>query len=84
MRGVPLASAARIFSQAGAFSLRDHAARAQSRIASLGNVQVMTASVKGIEMHRVRLGPVASVEEADQLLARIVDRGYPEARIIVD
>jgi len=25
-----------------------------------------------------------SVEEADQALARVVDSGYPEARIIVD
>jgi hypothetical protein len=44
----------------------------------------MTASVKGIEMYRVRLGPAASVEEADQPPARIVDRSCPEARIIVD
>ena len=64
--------------------MRDNAQRVQSRIASLGSVQVMTASVKGIEMYRVRLGPLASVEEADQALARVVDGGYPEARIIVD
>jgi peptidoglycan lytic transglycosylase len=31
-----------------------------------------------------RLGPLASVEEADQLLVRVVDSGYPEARIVVD
>src|SRR5271166_1011539 len=84
VRVVPLASPARIFIQAGAFSVRDNAQRVQSRIASLGSVQLMTASVKGIEMYRVRLGPVASVEEADQLLARVVGSGYPEARIIVD
>ena len=81
---VPLASSARIFVQAGSFSMRDNAQRLQARIAPLGSVQMMTASVKGIEMYRVRLGPVASVEEADQLLARVVDSGYPEARIVVD
>ena len=84
VRVVPLASSARIFIQAGSFSLRDNAQRVQSRIASLGSVQVMTASIKGIEMYRVRLGPLASVAQADQLLARVVDSGYPEARIIVD
>jgi rare lipoprotein A len=81
---VPLASSARIFIQAGSFSMRDNAQRLQARIAALGSVQMMTASVKGIEMYRVRLGPLASVEEADQLLARVVDSGYPEARIVVD
>ena len=81
---VPPASSARIFLQAGAFSMRDNAQRLQARIAPLGSVQVMTASVRGIEMYRVRLGPVASVEEADQLLARVVGSGYPEARIVVD
>jgi len=81
---VPPASSARIFVQAGAFSMRDNAQRLQARIAPLGSVQVMTASVRGIEMYRVRLGPVASVEEADQLLARVVGSGYPEARIVVD
>jgi rare lipoprotein A len=78
------APSTRIFVQAGAFSMRDNAQRLQARIATLGGVQVTTASVKGIEMYRVRLGPLASVEEADQLLARVVDSGYPEARIVVD
>jgi rare lipoprotein A len=84
MRVVPRASSTRIFIQAGAFSVRDNAQKLQARVASLGSVQVMTASVGGIEMYRVRLGPLASVEEADQLLARVVDSGYPEARIVVD
>ncbi len=81
---VPIPASARIFVQAGSFAMRDNAQRLQARIASLGSVQLMTASVKGIEMYRVRLGPLASVEEADQVLARVVDSGYPEARLIVD
>ena len=56
----------------------------QSRIASLGEVKLTTASLKGVEIYRVRLGPVPSVQEADQLLSRVVDSGYPEARIVVD
>jgi rare lipoprotein A len=84
VRVVPPTSSARIFVQAGAFSMRDNARRLQARIAPLGSVQVMTALVRGIEMYRVRLGPVASLEEADQLLARVVESGYPEAQIVVD
>lgn len=77
-------SPARILIQPGAFSLRDNAQRVQSHIASLGSVQIMTASVKGIGLYRVRLGTPASVEGADQALARVVDGGHPEARIISD
>lgn len=72
------------FIQAGAFSVPDKAQRLRSRIALLGSAQVMTASINGIEMYRVRLGPLPTVEQADQLFARVVDSGYPEARIVVD
>jgi rare lipoprotein A len=76
--------AARIYVQAGAFSMRDNARRAQSRIAHLGSVQVTAASVNGVEMYRVRIGPLRSAKQADQLLARVVDSGYPKARIVGD
>jgi rare lipoprotein A len=76
--------AGRIFVQAGAFSVRDNAQRVQSRIAPLGSVQVMTASVKGIAVYRVRLGPVENAEQADRLLQRVVNSGYREARIVSD
>jgi rare lipoprotein A len=74
----------RIFVQAGAFSVRDNAQRVQSRIAPLGSVQVMTASIKGIAVYRVRLGPVENAEQADRLLQRVVNSGYREARIVSD
>ena len=44
----------------------------------------MSASVNGTAIYRVRLGPVASVEQADQLLHRVVNSGYPEARIVTN
>ena len=80
----PVKSPGRIFIQAGAFSVRENAQRLQSRIAPLGSAQVLSASVHGAEMYRVRLGPVPTVEQADQLLARVVDSGYREARIVVE
>jgi len=71
-----------IYIQAGAFSRRDNAERAQSKIAGLGRVQVTSASIRGIAMYRVRVGPFASQTQASRLLARIVDSGYPGARIV--
>jgi rare lipoprotein A len=74
----------RIYVQAGAFAVRDNAQRVRERIAGLGSVAVTTVSVDGIEVYRVRLGPVDSTAEADRLLARVVNSGYPEARIVGD
>lgn len=74
----------RIYIQAGAFALRDNAERVEARIAGLGAVRVTTAAVNGTEWYRVRLGPIETREEADQLLARVVGSGYPGARIVGD
>ena len=71
-----------IFVQAGAFSMRNNAERVQSRVARLGNVQVMSTSVNGAAMYRVRIGPVVNGEQAHRLLARVVESGYPGARIV--
>lgn len=85
-RMTPIAgdAAGAIFIQAGAFSMRDNAERVQSRIAALGSVRVTSASVNGIEVYRVRLGPLASEAEAEGMIARLAGRGYPGARIVAD
>ncbi len=77
-------SEGRIFVQAGAFLKRDNARRVESRIAPLGSVRVMTVAVNGLEVYRVRLGPVESRQQADRLLQRVVGSGYREARIVTD
>jgi rare lipoprotein A len=74
----------RLFIQAGAFSRWDSAERVKSHIAGLGNVQVTSATVNGVAMYRVRVGPLASDQQARRLLARIVDSGYRGARIVGD
>jgi rare lipoprotein A len=73
-----------IFIQAGAFSRPDNAIRVKSRIDPLGTVKVTGVRAQGIDMYRVRLGPIPTVEEADRLLAQVVGSGLAEARIVVD
>ncbi len=80
---VPVKSS-QIFIQAGAFSQPDNANRVKSRIEQLGTVKVTGVRSQGIDMYRVRLGPIPSVEEADRLLAQVVGSGLAEARIVVD
>ena len=73
-----------IYIQAGAFSQADNALRTKGRLDSFGAVQVSGVRVNGVDLYRVRVGPLPSVDEADRLLARIVDSGLNEAKIIVD
>jgi rare lipoprotein A len=73
-----------IYIQAGAFSRSDNAMSVKSRIERFGTVKVTGVRSQGVDMYRVRLGPIATVEEADRLLSRVVDSGLAEARIIVD
>jgi rare lipoprotein A len=73
-----------IYIQAGAFAKADNARKVKDRIDALGAVKISGARVQGVDVYRVRLGPIASVDEADQLLDRVVKAGVQEARIVVD
>jgi rare lipoprotein A len=73
-----------IYIQAGAFTKADNAWRLKGRLDALGAVKVTGIRTQGVDLYRVRLGPVANVDEADRLLARVVDSGVAEARIVVD
>jgi rare lipoprotein A len=73
-----------IFVQAGAFANRDNAGRLSDRLKSFGPSSVTPVTVGGQQLYRVRLGPLASVEEGDRTLGLVVNSGHPEARLIVD
>jgi len=74
----------RMYVQAGAFARQDNADRLSAGLSSLGSIQVMRATVKGRQFFRVRIGPLATLEEADATLASLIDGGYRDARIVVD
>jgi rare lipoprotein A len=73
-----------IYIQAGAFAVPGNAQKVKSRLDRLGTVNVTGATVNGVQIYRVRLGPIGSVDEADKLLDRVLASGISEARIIVD
>jgi peptidoglycan lytic transglycosylase len=73
-----------MFIQAGAFTNVTNADRLRARLARLGRSQVVPAVVGNQRFYRVRLGPIATLAEADSMLAKIVAAGHPEARLIVD
>ena len=73
-----------IYIQAGAFSQGDNANRMKAKLANLGAVSVTGARVNGVDVYRVRLGPLSTVDEADQMLSRALGAGATDAKIVVD
>jgi peptidoglycan lytic transglycosylase len=76
--------ATNIYVQAGAFVLRENALRLGARLSIFGPTSI-TESLKGQQrFYRVRLGPVDSVDDADRLLATLLENGHKDARVVVD
>lgn len=73
-----------IYVQAGSFSVPDNAYRLSAKLQHLAQTEVFPAIVRGQQFYRVRVGPVASVEQADTLLSRVLASGSENAIIIVE
>lgn len=73
-----------IFVQAGAFGVFENANKVRARLSPLGKVFLDQVLVDGKDLYRVRVGPMADVGQADDVLAQVVETGFPDARIIVD
>lgn len=77
-------SPTRMFIQAGAFSDKVNAERVRERLSAIGDVSVTPYPVNGLELFRVRLGPIRDVTDADRLLAEVIQAGYNSARTVVE
>ena len=73
-----------VFIQAGAFTVYENAKRLHDELRAIGSTRVSTVTIQGQTFHRVRLGPMTTVEQADIILAKVIDSGYVDARIIID
>lgn len=70
----PTAAGAQIYIQIGAFSQRasaENLARSLERDYNVMTAITPTISANGLTLHRVRLGPIPDVTEADSLMARL-------------
>ena len=70
--------------QIGAFHSEDNARAVLDRLSSVGRGQITPALRDGQTLYRSRLGPVATVEQADALLDDVLKQGFNGARIVVD
>lgn len=73
-----------IYVQAGAFSQAENAERLRAQLAGLGSTHIMQTSVSGRDFYRVRVGPMANLDAADDVRARIAAAGHGEARVITE
>ena len=80
---VPVQSS-RIFVQAGSFTRLDNAHKLRARLVKVGKAKIAGATIDDRRYFRVRFGPMASVADADRLLAVLIDNGHTEARVVVD
>ena len=82
----PPSEPARLFVQAGAFRAATNATKLRTRLAVVSGlpVRVRRAMSDGRTMYRVWLGPVSSVEEADEVSDVLAMLGIEGPRIVVE
>lgn len=73
-----------IYIQVGSFTNPQNAQALKPKLARFGTVNIYQTTVNGRGFSRVRIGPVPSVDAADNLLSRVAAAGYREARTVVD
>lgn len=76
--------ATRIYVQAGAYAYFDSANRVRASLSGLGPARIYQVLINGKDLYRVRVGPLASVQQADGVLQSVFGAGYSDARIVVD
>ena len=73
-----------IWVQVGAFYAEHNASNVLAKVEGVGAGQVSSVDVSGQTLHRVRIGPLNSVEAADRALDGVIGLGFSGARIVVD
>lgn len=74
----------KIYIQAGAFIRFENANKLKAILSTIGEVEIQQVQITGRPLFRVRLGPIQSLEEAEGILAAVINAGYSESRLIVE
>jgi rare lipoprotein A len=73
------------FIQVGAYGQAENARRTAQKLRDAGLTHVFTLAPAADQLlQRVRIGPISSVQEFDQLIARLSALGFPGARLAQD
>ncbi|HYD17979.1 MAG TPA: septal ring lytic transglycosylase RlpA family protein [Patescibacteria group bacterium] len=71
-----------LFVQAGAFAVRGNAEKLERDLRGLAPVTVDSINAGGRTLYRVKLGPIATVKKADEILERVIALGSSGARVV--
>lgn len=76
----------KVFVQVGAFSKRTSADQLSNQLRNLNLGAVSVSSIAGStgKLHRVRVGPLPTVQSADSTFARLTGMGMREHRIVIE
>jgi rare lipoprotein A len=84
VKQVAVKGSSQIFIQAGAFMRFENANRMNAALQPYGSAAISQVQTKTGTLFRVRIGPLANVNEADSLLEKVIGAGYPDAKLIID
>lgn len=75
-----------LYLQIGAFSSAENAERLRTRLGNVaqGNVRIVRAEIDRQTIYRVRIGPIAGVDEADRMSRELALLGLEDSRIVID
>ena len=75
-----------MYLQVGAFSSRYNAEQLHQKLhnAAFERTKISTVNSAGNTVYRVRIGPLSSVDEADQLVDQLATLGIDEAHVVID
>jgi rare lipoprotein A len=73
-----------LFVQAGAFLQIANANHLRSKLAVIASARIIPVQLGAQRFYRVRLGPIATVADADRVLGQVIAMGNRDARLIVE
>ncbi|MEJ2114668.1 MAG: septal ring lytic transglycosylase RlpA family protein [Gammaproteobacteria bacterium] len=75
-----------VFVQVGAFGERENANQLASQLSelNLGEVSISSVVKNSKQLHRVRIGPLATVQSADDTVAQLSAMGMSDHRVVIE
>lgn len=74
----------KVYIQTGAFTSYDNALAQLKNVQAYFAAELQEATINGKTFHRVRIGPMANVDEADKVLTKALEDGFTAARVVID
>ena len=78
--------APQVFVQVGAFGNHENAMQLQHQLSglNLGEVSISSITQNSKQLHRVRIGPLATVQSADDTVAELNSMGLSDHRVVIE